>query len=306
MATQIPLGIIIFRDGVQVQATQDNISAWSMNCPLCNKFIKLGPECNQYNGSRHYNSTVCKLEVKRCSKAQQREATNTLTTQGSSGHPHNYNPQLQAAGLMSQLSIPSAPALPPLDELSKSITPTSQVASHTAPTISIDLDPPSEQAKPVTDVPASAPLPTNPQDVEPFSSSPSSPSGQPRCCGWSVAFPSIYSKYAFAAHNKLTLKWKPIQFHDEDDKLTFCASKCKHKVVDMGTTCIHCHMVSISPDFTNFLQQANQTTEQHAHFSYYLLTHEQMEALARKLAAVTQKVLLHVCASVSITFISHS
>jgi hypothetical protein len=270
---------IILPSGSEVHAQRDGTNKWLFHCPGCGKVVKLGLSVNVYSAHAHWNSARCKNI--RTSRLDQQQRLEDLQRAGPSTlDPLLYPPTSRAAEIArEQLRIST-------ESLSTSI-------SH--PALLSGLTPISEiTTPPIT--PASASASTSNWDLSYVSHGPPMESDHIRypCPGFQRSFPSIYSGYAFAAHDKHTLKWEPVTFHPENDTITFRSVKCECTLTK-GTPCVHCLLTSKSNALQDFLDRANRSTGDHLHTSHDLLTANQLSALTHKWGVDKRRLATHVC-----------
>jgi hypothetical protein len=278
-----PADLITLPTGDQVRAQQDAARKWSFPCSGCDKVVNLGLSVNVHIAHTHWNSAGCKKI--RAARLDQQRRNEALQHAGPSRlDPSLYPPTSRAAEIVrEQLSIRTESLSTPI--------------SH--PVILTTLTPISETATPpITPIPVSASTSNWDLSCVSHDQHDDPPMGSDGirypCPGFKRSFPSIYSGYAFAAHDRHTLKWEPVTFHPEDDTITFRSSKCECTMTK-GIMCTHCQSTSKSVALQNFLDRAKRSTTSHLHTSHDLLTAEQLSALTHKWGVDKRRLATHVC-----------
>jgi hypothetical protein len=285
-------GSVTLPTGEKIAARKDETGKWSFHCPGCNKIGRLGMTCNQHNATQHWISKACIKDRKQILQQQRLE---NLQAHPSIPDPTIYHPNSRAAELMERQRLQIQ-------------TQTFSSSLISSPSFMGELTPISEAMTPTTAAPMSAFAddwgPSYPSYLSSRESVGPSASTYP-CPGFRASFPSIYSDYAFAAHDKRTLRWEPLTFNSESNEIIFRSKTCQDTVT-LGVSCIPCLTTAASPQFQNFLSRAELSTEDHSHTSYDLLTHNQMDSLAHALGDVARKALSHVSKPCFLSFLMNN
>jgi hypothetical protein len=100
------------------------------------------------------------------------------------------------------------------------------------------------------------------------------------CPGFQVRFDSIWSGYAFSAHDGSKYAWRPTELHPETDSLTMRAIKCTGSMRICDHICVKCLLVDQSKELKDFLRRGNGPARSGTPYKY--LTAAQISALLQE------------------------